>query len=232
MITLPVSETSRLFAIGDVHGCALTLKHLLFGLIHLKSGDEIIFLGDLIDRGPDTKGVLDEILFLKNNGVKVRILRGNHEEIMLNAFESNKHHDFWKKVGGEEVLESFGVDSIMDIPDEYIELIDSSVNILFIDDWIFVHAGLNFDLIDPFSDEHSMRWIRQMPTKTKFLGNRMLIHGHTPEPYEKIIYQKGPIINLDAGCVFTEREGLGRLAALELHSMQFYSALNCEEFRH
>ncbi|MEZ5172349.1 MAG: metallophosphoesterase family protein [Bacteroidia bacterium] len=232
MISSPTSKSPRLIAIGDVHGCALTLKQLLFGQIHVRAGDEIIFLGDLIDRGPDTKGVLDEILLLKNRDVKIRILRGNHEEIMLSAFESNQQHEYWKRVGGMEVLESFGVDSIMDIPDEYIELIDSSMNIIFVDDWIFVHAGLNFELINPFSDEHAMRWIRKMPANPPFLGNRKLIHGHTPEPYEKIIYQKGPVINLDAGCVFTEREGLGRLAALELHSMQFYSELNCEDFRH
>ncbi len=219
---------NKVFALGDVHGCAATMRHLFWNILRIEAGDTVILLGDFVDRGPDTKGVLDEIFFLKKKEIKVVLLRGNHEEIMMNAFTSNQAHAYWCNVGGTAVLDSFETDSIMDIPDEYVELIDSSVNYFEVDNFIFVHAGLNFEQNNPFDDEHAMRWIRKMPSSDPWLKSRKLIHGHTPEPIEKIIYNQHPIINLDGGCVYSDQGELGFLVALEMNSMQYYYTRNCE----
>jgi serine/threonine protein phosphatase 1 len=216
------------FVLGDVHGCASTLNHLLWNILKIEAGDTIVFLGDLVDRGPDTKSVLDELFLIKKKGIHVIFIRGNHEEIMLAAFESKIKHDYWCRVGGKEVLDSFSVDSIMDIPDEYIDLIDESINYYEFNDFIFVHAGLNFERNNPFDDEHAMRWIRNMPLSDPWLKSRKLIHGHTPEPIDKIIYNQNPIINLDGGCVYADQENLGFLVAYEINSKLYYYTRNCE----
>ena len=78
----------RVFAIGDIHGCYKTLKTLLFDEIKITKDDELIFLGDLIDRGLKSKKVLKLILRLKRNGFKVSCLMGNHEIMLLKSIKS------------------------------------------------------------------------------------------------------------------------------------------------
>ena len=76
----------RTWVIPDVHGCLLTLRALVEDLIELRRDDHLIFLGDLIDRGPDSKGVVDYVRAMIKSGIKTTVLRGNHEDYMANVF--------------------------------------------------------------------------------------------------------------------------------------------------
>lgn len=207
--------------ISDIHGCSKTFRMMVRQILNLASGDHLFLLGDLIDRGPDTKGVLDEVFYLREQGIQVHGFLGNHEWLFLKAFEDQKRLDFWMDCGGREVLESFGIDHISDIPDHYIDLIDK-LKLFHVDrDHILVHAGLNFEIPDPLSDEHAMLWIRNMDINKQWLGNKSIVHGHTPKPHYDIVKQKGPEFCIDGGCVFTDRPGLGHLIAFDLDHHTF-----------
>ena len=88
------------WVISDIHGCLFTLRSLIETKIKPSANDELIFLGDYIDRGPESKGVIDYIINLKNQGIETVCLKGNHEEYMLSAYEAEKDVKkilFWKK---------------------------------------------------------------------------------------------------------------------------------------
>ncbi len=212
----------RIFAIGDIHGCVNTFKNLLHKKLKVEAGDRIYLLGDLIDRGPDAKGVLDEVFRLRENGINVMILKGNHEELLLNALENEEAHQFWVKCGGNEVLDSFQVNHATQIPDFYLNEIKLSQHIVFHENNILVHAGLDFSDEDPLRNEDAFLWIRKMQVNEQWLRGRKIIHGHTPQMINEILNQKGSVINLDGGCVFPGRPGQGYLVALEIENYQFY----------
>src|SRR4051812_26027312 len=110
---------SRTFAIGDVHGCALTLKELLLDELKIEKQDEIYFLGDYIDRGSRSKEVIDFILGLKKENYKINTLRGNHEQLFIDSDESFSDFDNWIRNGGIATLESFGISRFNELNDEY-----------------------------------------------------------------------------------------------------------------
>jgi serine/threonine protein phosphatase 1 len=218
----------RSFAIGDIHGCALTFKALVNDELQVLSGDTIYLLGDLVDRGPDTKSVIDEIFSLRERGVEVHVLRGNHEEIMLKALDDEPAHKFWLQCGGKEVLDSFGVDDIEEIPEKYIQFIQQSILVLHHEPYYFVHAGFDFSLPNPLEGFEAMLWIRKMKVNREWLKDNLVVHGHTPEPFEDIQKQRGPLINLDGGCVFKSRPDMGYLVALNLHSGEYHAVKNID----
>jgi serine/threonine protein phosphatase 1 len=218
----------KAFAIGDIHGCAKTFKALIHNELKLSSGDVLYLLGDLIDRGPDTKAVIDEVFYLRQIGIVVHVLRGNHEDIMLKARNSDRAHKFWVECGGDEVLKSFGVNHISEIPLNYIQFIEQSLLILYHQPFYFVHAGLDFTLSDPLSGTDAMMWIRKMQVNKHWLGPNIIIHGHTPESVSDIKNQKGPVYNLDGGCVYTEKPGLGYLVAMDMHSGNIQAIKNSD----
>ena len=97
----------RQFTISDIHGCNISFNALL-DQIGLTTADELFLLGDYIDRGPDSKGVLDTIIGLRSNGYKVRCLMGNHDEAILKARNNRPFYLEWMTGwGGEETLDSF-----------------------------------------------------------------------------------------------------------------------------
>src|SRR5687767_10335380 len=112
---------SRTLAIGDVHGC-LTALDTLLGFVRPTPRDHLIFLGDYVDRGPDTKGVLDRLIELRRTG-QVVCLRGNHEVMMAAAREGSSDYRFWMTFGGAEAVESYsrpdGVATLDDVPESH-----------------------------------------------------------------------------------------------------------------
>src|SRR5258706_6134196 len=109
---------SRVFAIGDVHGCSNTFRKMLEE-IKLQKSDIIFCLGDYIDRGHDSKGVIDLIMELRSKGHTVHTLRGNHEQLMMDSTKSSALFDAWMDNGGDTTLVSFGADSYDDFAPEY-----------------------------------------------------------------------------------------------------------------
>lgn len=199
----------RKFAISDIHGCNDTFQRLLEKL-QLAQGDELYLLGDYIDRGPDSKGVMDTIFLLQQQGLPVHCLRGNHEQMMLDAMNGmeDEEMDNWLLNGGIATLESFSVNGNLQIEDKYLQFMDALEIYCEVDEYILVHAGLNFNIPFPFSDEDEMLWIRNWypDLNRNWLGERIIVHGHTPMPKEDIQLQfknldKLPILDIDGGCV-------------------------------
>lgn len=231
----------RRFAIGDVHGCYHTLKKLIEEKIILQPADTVYFLGDLIDRGPLSKKVLDYIQDLIQRGFNCQIIGGNHEEVACKVYRNeielnkkkfrlfkskNPHLDLWLKMGGTDFLESFQVSQISDIPVSYIEWMESFKNCIILDDYILVHAGLNFNIPDIYQDEHAMRWIREFEVDLSKTENRVVVHGHVPLSLDFIEdcvnNPDTTFIPLDNGCVYRGRASMGHLVALELNSKSLF----------
>ena len=218
----------RQIAVGDIHGCAKTFRILVRDELKLTSNDHLIVLGDMIDRGPDSKGVIDEIIALKERGIRLQVLQGNHEEMMINALQSNESNDYWLRNGGQETLDSFGAKHVSDIPTLYLDFICHTEIYIETAENIFVHAGLNFHKSDPFSDYDSMKWIRKMEVDPNKIGNRTIVHGHVPAPLPLLLKSRKFNINLDAGCVYKDIPGMGNLLAYDVSNKKFFSVPNCE----
>jgi len=228
----------RTWVIPDVHGCLLTLRTLVEDLIGLKHDDALIFLGDVIDRGPASKGVIDYIMKLSDSGFKTTVIKGNHEEYMAKVFrdEQNKSgvrkmlglksgsYKEWMMYGGENTLQSFNAFQVTAIPEKYIEWIESLPFYLEWKNFLIVHAGFNFENKDIFSDTQAMMWIREYKIDPEKLGNRKIIHGHVPVAldfiYQSITSTSFNFIDLDNGVYLTNKAGYGNLLALELNTMQ------------
>lgn len=222
---------SRTFIIGDVHGNPNTLEELLFNICDINfDNDKLIFLGDLIDKGPDSKKVLDIILNLKNKNTQIIIIRGNHEQNLLDSINNAKILKQWFRNGGKETLDSFEVYHPGFIDDEYIELIQNSIPYYLTEHFVITHSGLNFDISNPLSDTLKMQTIRNDFVNIDKIGGRRLIVGHTPTSIDnvKISLNKDKIM-LDGGCVYYKKvQGLGYLVAFELNSMELFFLQNIE----
>ena len=230
----------RRIAIGDVHGCSKTLQTLIEGGINPDKKDELYFVGDLIDRGPSTREVLDYLIKLKSKGFNIFAVRGNHEDIFLKAYEDESFVKAWFSNGAEETLKSFDPPEIIPknqeclriIPDKYLRFIMEMPLYYDLIDSIIVHAGLNFDSDDILMDENAMLWSRQMNYHAGKINNKIIIHGHTPIPISIIkIMVSDPeckILNIDAGCVYKNRNGLGILAALDIDKRELITQENID----
>lgn len=213
---------NRTLVIGDVHGCSKTFNRLL-DVIRLERTDTLYLLGDLIDRGPDSKGVIDTILQLQKDGFRLLSVLGNHESLALNAIETGVYEDYldWEDNGGEETLKSYGVRTPKEIPTEHIEFMNSLPLYRMTDKLVFVHAGLDWALPDEFSKagETAMLWSRSGKVIPKRIGGRTLVTGHTTRTLDEIRRSlTTKHILTDNGCHlgtgFTE--GKGNLVAINL----------------
>jgi serine/threonine protein phosphatase 1 len=210
VITQPSGPAgARAYAIGDVHG----RLDLLRTLLHEIEADSrarpcereyLIFVGDLIDRGPDSKGVIDLLLRSKKYLPHPVFLMGNHEEMMLRVLEKpdEKFRD-WLSYGGYECAQSYGVEvgrlAVLDvahgaalvgaaIPQEHRDFIASFADSFRFGDYLFVHAGIRPGV--PLDDQSTrdLRWIREDFLTSDAAHPYMVVHGHTitPEPDEQI----------------------------------------------
>ncbi len=216
----------RVFAIGDIHGCYDAFQQMLFAEIKVRKEDEIYCIGDYIDRGPDSKRVVDTIISLQQKGFRIHTLRGNHEQMMMDSEEDEISFNRWNNNGGAATLESFGAKGYRSIPKSYKLFFESTKYFINTDDYIFVHAGLNFSLPDIFEDKEAMLWMRDFYPQQYVIGKKILIHGHTPQPLHDIFAQNGNCINIDGGCVYNNRKFLGNLIAISLPGKEFIVVSN------
>jgi serine/threonine protein phosphatase 1 len=241
-----------IFATSDIHGCRKTFNKLL-DIIGLSVNDELIIIGDVIDRGPDSSGLITDLLKLKEDGFKITLLRGNHEDFMLKSINNKNIFRNWTYPpnGGDKTLDQYGFkawtkttcggwqenfDFVDSIPTEHWHLISQTKLIHEIDGFVFVHAGLNFVANDPIkgSNEEDLLWSRNFTYDSVKLNNRILITGHTPTPFPEINvstdivkeFKTGHII-IDAGCPFKSR-GYGNLCCLKLDDLELFFVENCE----
>ncbi len=228
----------RTWVIPDVHGCLRTLRTLIEDMIELRKDDALIFLGDIIDRGPDSKGVIDYIMKLGSNGIKTTVIKGNHEDYMARVYRDefeksglqklfgirSASYKDWMMYGGEETMQSFNTYNVKEIPVKYIEWIESLEFYLKWKNFLIVHAGFNFENDNIFSDTTSMMWIREYKIDPTKLGTRKIIHGHVPVTldfiYQSINSNSFQFIDLDNGVYMSDKPGYGNLLALELNTME------------
>ena len=228
----------RRWVIPDTHGCVKTVKALFGNIIRPARYDEIYFLGDYIDRGPDSKGVVDFIRGLQGDGYNVVALKGNHEDMAVEIADAengkntgwmnlfgDRRQTAWLQMGGQETLKSYGVRHAKDLPADHLQWMRDLPYYVNLEEFVLVHAGLNFKNEDPYEDKLSMLWLREYEIRPEKIGFRKIIHGHNPVNMELITMAvKGTFykfIDLDNGIYMAGREGYGNLVALELNSMEF-----------
>lgn len=222
---------ARQFAISDIHGCAKTFRKLVLEVLHLSQEDTLFLLGDYINKGPGSKEVIDFIFQLRIKGFKVKCLRGNHEQYLIDAFNFFGDEIPFFHRGGKETLESFEVDSVKEIPDQYVEFIQALPFYFELEKYILIHAGLDFDLADPYTDNLSMLNFRKMNVDLEKTGGRKIIHGHVPTSYqeiEKSLELQRDHISIDGGCVYHHIHALNHLVALEIQSEKLYIQINID----
>ncbi len=229
---------TKTWIIPDIHGCAETFAMLLDQLIKPNKNDKLIFLGDYIDRGPDSKRVIDIIMDLQKREFDITALIGNHEDYCIKAWEEDKNKKTffgfhtkskiqkeWEVFGGKETLESFDAYRPSEIPEKYIDWMRNLDYYVKLEKFIVVHAGFNFKIDDPFSDKRSMLWVRDYEVIPEKINNRRVIHGHVPVNLEfidlAINNNSYKFIDLDNGVYMARKAGYGNLLALEVNSMEY-----------
>lgn len=206
-----MSENSYI-AVGDIHGCVDTLSSLLDKIGHKRS--TFVFLGDYIDRGPDSRGCIAKLMDFSNDHPCV-FLRGNHEDMMLEAVRTGKT-ELWQLNGCQATLQSYDTDArrLQFIP-SHLDFIKSTRVYFETADFFFVHAGLNPGMtIDdakkaPDAD-HMFMWDRSYLSSPDVVWEKTVVVGHTPMA-DPILKDK--LINIDTGCVY-KYKGFGRLTAI------------------
>ena len=221
---------SRVIVTGDIHGCTRTFQTLIENQVKLKDEDQLILIGDYVNKGPDSKGTLDYIFELQSF-FQVKILLGNHDQLMLDAQNGREHEDEWYIRGGDATLTSFGTDTIHDIPTKYFSFLNGLKKYLQLKDFLIVHAGFNFAEENIFLDENAMLTIREMDDAQISRTNKKIVHGHVPGPLKEF-QLKWPAdwwhISIDTGCVYTHLEDHGHLTAVDLKSGQTFHQKNVD----
>jgi serine/threonine protein phosphatase 1 len=220
---------NRLFAISDIHGCFRPFYELVVNIIKLTKSDRLILLGDYIDRGEQSKEVIDFIIDLQKEGFDLKALIGNHELMLIDSYYEPDLMHLWSLNGGLSTLLSFGIADIREIDKHYLEFFNSLGYYLILGNVIFVHAGFNDLAPDPFSDKQSMVWECSLFYQNPLLSGKTIIHGHRPKTtayVNRLLSEKSPVIPIDTGCVYNKEAGYGFLSALELNSMTLYSVAN------
>ncbi len=192
---------NRIFVIGDIHGCYERLKTLLKKL-HIKNNDMLIFLGDYIDRGTDSKKVVEEVINLKSQYHIITLL-GNHEKMLLDILQKSLPIEMWLFNGGETTLLSYGIKKYnisSDLfPSEHIEFFKSLLPYYEMGNYIFVHAGLKPNIPLGKQSIDDLVWIRDEFIYSDCDFGKVVVFGHTPLAEPLFLKNK---IGIDTGAVY------------------------------
>jgi serine/threonine protein phosphatase 1 len=219
----------RLFAISDIHGCYTPFYGLVVNTIKLKKSDQLILLGDYIDRGEQSKEVIDFIIDLHKEGFNVIPLAGNHELMLIDSYYYPDRISLWLMNSGISTLESFGIQDIKEIDKRYLEFFTTLEYFKIVGNLVFVHAGFDDFATNPFADKQSMVWECRLSYQNPLLAGKTIIHGHRPKTIsyvKRLISEKSNVIPIDTGCIYEAQSGYGNLSALEVNSMTLYSIPN------
>ena len=216
----------NLFAIGDIHGCLNELTKLHKNILsHDKfevQNDLLIYLGDYIDRGKYSKDVIDQILKLKNNKIKMINLMGNHDEFMIDFLFNDKNNiKDWLNFGVDETFRSYGIEVVEFIKDgfendvisqlrntlhkkmgqDHIDFFRNLQISFSTDKYLFVHAGIDPQKKLNEQTKKDFLWSRSSKFFNKnFKFEKIIVHGHTPE---QNVINDAYRINVDSGCYFS-----------------------------
>jgi serine/threonine protein phosphatase 1 len=190
----------RAYAVGDIHGRVDLLEHLL-AKVHADLQRRparktlLVFVGDLIDRGPSSAQVIERLRCYRRDGVKPVFLLGNHEEVLLRVLAGDSSViDSWLKFGGVQCLQSYGVtlaklrgqsaEDIIEIvrgavPAEHVEFLETFVDSCRFGDYLFVHAGIRPGVDVDQQSQSDLRWIREPFLYDDTDHGFVVVHGHT-----------------------------------------------------
>ncbi|MDL1968442.1 MAG: serine/threonine protein phosphatase [Deltaproteobacteria bacterium] len=208
----------KIFAIGDIHGCFDKLCALMDKIKIDPSNDTLLFLGDYIDRGPDSFDVVEYLIDLKKHFQKTVFLKGNHEE-MLEKYLSGEDRPIYLKNGGQPTLGSYMKKSqtagLPLIPQEHLDFFESLLLYYESDNYIFVHAGLRENIPLGMQDPADFLWIRKDFVNSDFDFGKIVVFGHTP--YAEPLVEPNKI-GIDTGAVYGNK-----LTCVELPAFLFYN---------
>jgi len=223
----------RAYAVGDVHGRLDLLEQLLTAVEEddarrPQCETALIFLGDLIDRGPDSRGVVEYLRTFRHHRLRPYFITGNHEEVLLRVLNGENGVLFsWLRFGGRECLASYGFDlAKIDLNDEvsalstirgvfpssHVKFIGSFRDTLKLGDYFFVHAGIRPGVDLSLQSLSDLRWIRSTFLEDKSDHGAIIVHGHTISSDAEFEVNR---IGIDTGAYRT-----GRLTALGLEEEQ------------
>jgi serine/threonine protein phosphatase 1 len=168
---------SRLLAIGDIHGCSTALESLLTS-VGIQDDDTIVTLGDYVDRGPDSRGVIDSLLSLQNR-CRLIALRGNHDQMMLAARSDAQVRSEWLQVGGRATIASYG--TLDTVPAAHWDFLERQcVDVWETDTHFFVHGNAYPDVPILEQPRHVLYWERFDRVQPHASG-KIMICGHTSQ---------------------------------------------------
>lgn len=206
----------RIISIGDLHGCSTALAALI-DAIDLKPQDTLVVLGDFVDRGIDSKGVLDQLIELQSKCNLVPIL-GNHDEMMLHSRDGKSDFQFWLNCGGDTALDSYGSTSKLNlIPSNHFRFLESCRSYYETETHIFVHANYKPDVPLDQLDDHTLHWLslKNYVPPSRHCSGKTFVVGHTPQQPE--VLDLGYLICIDTNCC-----GGGWLTAMDVNTKQIW----------
>lgn len=226
-----ISSGTRIYAVGDIHGCLAQLDRLTASIVAdaktAKATCHLIYLGDYIDRGPESSGVVDRLL-APLPGFQVQYLRGNHDQSLLDFLKDPSIYSMWKQFGAQETLVSYGVmpprfdnpaawaqarDALeRALPSSHLEFFQSLKLSAEIGPYFFTHAGVRPGIPLAQQVPEDLLWIRDEFLMSGGDFGRIVVHGHTPTPMP---VRKRNRIGVDTGCYAT-----GKLTAAVLEGVE------------
>ncbi|WP_294346708.1 metallophosphoesterase family protein [Prosthecochloris sp.] len=225
------TEKKRIIAIGDIHGCIHSLQRLIDKL-ELQETDQLVFLGDYIDRGKHSKEVIDCLLKLREQ-YHCFFLMGNHERMFLDYLETHES-SLWLRNGGIAVLESYNSKDGLDLPEKHIAFMRSCRYHIETEHFFFAHGG-----IDPeMSIKDNLRYMKpedycwmRTHLRSNYLENnrynweKTVVCGHTPLS-QPVLLEK--LIAIDTGCVYKDSPSFGWLSAVILPERRIVQTENID----
>ena len=209
----------RMLAIGDIHGCHRSLLELLDRLRADPLADTLIFLGDYLDRGPDSRGVIETLLILRKTYRNLICLRGNHEAMFLDFYGAGKNEELFFNNGGAKTLSSYGL-SVADaragvgFPAEHLDFLIGLTSSHETPAYFFVHAGLRPGIAIADQSPEDLFWIRHEFIASDWNFGKTIVFGHTPLREPLLETNK---IGIDTGAVYG-----GLLTCVELPSRRIF----------
>ncbi len=218
--------SNSIVAIGDIHGCVRSIEALWKKLEPFKDHTHV-FIGDYIDRGPDSKGVVDFLLEVQDER-KTVFLKGNHELMLLNSLASGNKKN-WMLNGGQTTLNSYNVENVHELPDDHLDFYLNLKMYHETDNYFFVHAGapagqtLEESKNDEKFEEYFL-WGREHLNAFETPWEKTVVFGHTPRAHP---IRKQNMIGIDTGCVYN-KIGLGKLTAVVLPETKFIQQISLD----
>lgn len=209
----------KIFVVGDIHGCFDKLCSLMDKLPIDYTRDQLIFIGDYIDRGPSSFDVVNYLIDLKNRVPGTIFIKGNHEDMLQNYLDGSDRFTYQLN-GGQQTLDEYlnrlDAKDEFPIPPKHLKFFDSLQLYYQTDDYIFVHAGLREKVPLESQEIMDLLWIRDEFIHSDFNFGKRVIFGHTP--FKEPLLQANKI-GIDTGAVYGNL-----LTCVQLPDMEFFSA--------